>query len=69
VDIDLREALVAPVASQAADRLAPASEQDESAESGHDRERDDAAPETASDPQGDEHDDAQRERERRQEPP
>jgi hypothetical protein len=42
---------------------------DESAESGHDRERDDAAPETASDPQGDGHDDAQRERERRQEPP
>ena len=42
-DVDLAEALVASVAAQAANRLAPPAEQEQRAEAGHDRERNESA--------------------------
>src|SRR6201999_3327153 len=47
---DLREALVAAVAAQAADRLAAPGHGDEQAECGHDRQPDEPAPQLPAEP-------------------
>src|SRR5262245_59969892 len=68
VDVDLREALVTAVAAEAPDGLAPATEQKQRPGARHDRERDKSAAGVAADPLRGERDQAQGDREPREEP-
>src|SRR5262249_36958006 len=68
VDVDLAEPLVAPVAAQAADRLAASAEEDDRTEAGDDRERDEPSLRVAANPLRSEADAAESNREQRQEP-